>query len=176
MENNVIENTEFSKNEAEIHQENLQIDEEISQEELELKQLEEELGAKEQDTETHNAVKPKDMSSPPQATCENTDVKAKLERLKLLRQKKKERKRARKLQEKPEDQDLKQILTELESSFDGKEFQVLIRVLQPPIKVLKERYYEIRNDLTMALTRYYPQVDIKLFGSCVTDLIFDSKS
>lgn len=144
--------TEHTESIELANKEGLEIDEENSQEELELKQLEEELRQKEQDSEKQNEVKTTDVVAS-QPTSECTDVKAKLERLRLLRQKKKERKRARKLQEKPEDCDLKQILTELESSFDGKEFQVLIRVLQPPVKSLKERYYEIRNDLIMALTR-----------------------
>ncbi|XP_063701482.1 terminal uridylyltransferase Tailor [Culicoides brevitarsis] len=149
-----------------------EIDDECSQEEQEMKQLEEELKAAKENTEKEqNSEQNTDQQQP---NPENPDVKAKLERLRLLRQNKKERKRARKLQGKPEDPDLKRILEELETSFDGKEFQVLIRVLQPPVKILKERYYEIRNDLRAAITRYYPQVDIKLFGSCVTDLIFDN--
>lgn len=163
MENPVV----VTENEPETKlSESVEIEEDNSQEEQELKQLEAELNQK--NAETQN-----DTTAPTQT--DGGDVKVKLERLKLLRQKKKERKRARKLQEKPEDPALQQILRELESSFDGKEFQVLIHVLQPPLKALKERFYIIRNDLKMALTRYYPQVDIKLFGSCVTDLIFDSK-
>lgn len=165
MENPVV----VIENEPEIKlSESVEIEEDNSQEEQELKQLEAELNQK-------NAETKNDTTAPTPTQTDGGDVKVKLERLKLLRQKKKERKRARKLQEKPEDPALQQILRELESSFDGKEFQVLIHVLQPPLKALKERFYIIRNDLKMALTRYYPQVDIKLFGSCVTDLIFDSK-
>lgn len=164
---------DFTTDDVDPQQESLEIEEDNTQDEMELKQLEEELGDQvKEETSEENATK-----NEPQQPSEqqNVDVKAKLERLRILRQKKKERKRAKKLQEKPVESHLEEILRELESSFDGKEFQVLIRVLQPPLKTLKERYYTIKNDLMTALTRYYPQVDIKLFGSCVTDLIFDSK-
>uniref|UniRef100_A0A336K338 2'-phosphotransferase n=1 Tax=Culicoides sonorensis TaxID=179676 RepID=A0A336K338_CULSO len=163
----VTDSAELTNNEMEVTQEDVELEEENSRDDLELKQLEEELGDKAASVEIEE--KSTEIVSNP---VEPTDVKAKLERLRLLRQKKKQRKRARKLQEQTEDPDLKEVLKELESSFDGKEFEVLVRILQPPIKVLKERYYDIRNDMMMALTRYYPQVDIKLFGSCVTDLIF----
>lgn len=99
----------------------------------------------------------------------------KIERMKLIRKRKKEAKKAKKLAEQPEEPHLKVLLAALETSFDGKEFEVLMKVVQPKVNELKAHFYRIRNDLRDALLRYYPAVDIKIFGSCVTDLAFNGK-
>lgn len=141
--------------------------EDNSAEAEELKKLEEELRGQVPAEETaNNGAEEKPT---------NADMKAKIERLKELRKRRKEKKRAKKLQDKPQDIHLNSVLKELETSFDGREFEVLIRVLQPSVNELKRIYYDVRTDLYSALTRYYPDVDIKIFGSCLTDLIFYSK-
>lgn len=134
-------------------------------EDEELNQLEEELGNKE--TEVNK--------DEPENDADKAARLEKLERMKLLRKRKKENKQAKKLAAQPEEIHLKAILEALQTSFDGKEFEVLMRVLQPKINDLKANFYRVRSDLQDALLRYYPVVDIKVFGSCVTDMAFNGK-
>lgn len=153
-ENEQIENIEEQVKSAENPAE--------ENDEEELKQLEEEL-------------QEKDPAPTEEADGVDKARLEKLERMKLLRKRKKEVKAAKKLAAQPEEPHLKTILAALESSFDGKEFEVLTKIVQPNINDLKSAFYRIRGDLKDALLRYYPVVDIKVFGSCVTDMAFNGE-
>lgn len=128
---------------------------------------------KEQDENTENTDKTK-LETVVGELCEKARQE-KIERMKLLRKKKKEARAAKKLAAQPEEPHLTKVLEALETSFDGKEFEVLMRIVQPKLNDIKSSFYRIRADLQDALLRYYPQVDIQVFGSCVTDMAFNGK-